>query len=577
MILAKVTAANSNLNSWTMVYLLVGGYIAAVVALFAAGRGRPSERISNSLERLTKMPAWAAAMMFTAIFGVFTAGQGFYADVAWHIALGRDKNLFTPPHTAIVIGLVFIGLSGVIGIATATMQGANVGFRVGRLRVPWSSLPLLALGGAAVSGFPLDDIWHSIYGIDVTMWSPTHMLMIVGASLTGLAAWLVLGEARVSPRDSGWARGAHVACAYFTLLGLAASQGEFTFGVPQFQQLYHPALVMIAGGFAFVVIRLVLGRWWGIGIALANLALFSSRMADGHGPVVTRSGGVYLASALAVELAAFALGTERRTRFALGAGIGVATIGFAGEYAWNLGARQPWNGALFPVVIPVVLLAAIGSAIVATSFSAAVQHKADRLLPPALVVAGGLAVVASLVIPFPRHGNGPTGAVQLQRVGNGNALVHVTLTPANAAKGAHWFQATTWQGGTLVLADMKPEGNGRYVSSKPLPVDGPGKTLVRLHTGYKMVAIPVHMPADPELNIPEIPAVDRTSHFVREGRYLMRESHGGAAWFAILITVLLTGVAILWAGVFSVVARRIAHEPDASTPAPQEREHALVA
>lgn len=405
------------------------------------------------------------------------------------------------------------------------------------------------------------------------------MLMIVGASLTGIAAWLVLGEAGVSPRQSGWARGSHVACAFFTLLGLAASQGEFTFGVPQFQQLYHPVLVMIAGGFAFVAIRLILGRWWGLGVAVANMGLFSSRLADGHGPVVTRSGGIYIASAVAVEFAAFILGTDRRLRFATFAGLGVATIGFAGEYAWNVGARQQWNSALFPLVIPLVLLAAVGSAVVATSFSAGVRREPERLLRGPVVLLGGLAVVASLIIPFQRDGNGPTGAVHLQRVGNGNAYVHVALTPADGANGAHWFQASTWQGGTLVLAKMKPEGGGNFVSSKPLPVDGPGKTLVRLHTGSKMVAVPVHMPADPELSIPEIPAVDRTAHFVREGRYLMRESHGGAAWYAILISVLLLCVTVVWSALFSFTTRRIARDagPHAATPSPEEHEHALVA
>ena len=31
---------------------------------------------------------------------------GFYWDVAWHIDFGRDtKNLFTPPHVMILVGL----------------------------------------------------------------------------------------------------------------------------------------------------------------------------------------------------------------------------------------------------------------------------------------------------------------------------------------------------------------------------------------------------------------------------------------------------------------------------------------
>ncbi|MBA3654675.1 MAG: hypothetical protein H0W70_10850, partial [Actinobacteria bacterium] len=372
---AKVSAQGSALNDWTLLVVLLAAYGAAVVALFAFGKGPLLERIPNALGRLTRIPGWAAAAMATALFGVFTAGEGFYSDVAWHIALGRDKALFTPPHTAIVIGLGFIAISGVLGILFATLQKADVGFRVRALRVPWSTLPLLALGGAAVCGFPLDELWHQKYGIDVTMWSPTHMLMILGASFVGLAAWLVLAEAGVSPTRSPWARGSHVVAAFLTLLGLAASQGEFTFGVPQFQQLYHPVLVMIAGAFAFVAIRLVLGRWWGLGIALANVALFSGGISEGGGPVVTRSGGIYLATAVAVELAAWVAGTDRRLRFALVAGAAVSTIGLAGEYAWNVGARQPWTGSLFPEIILLAALAAVGSAIVATAFASAVRRE----------------------------------------------------------------------------------------------------------------------------------------------------------------------------------------------------------
>ena len=39
------------------------------------------------------------------------------------------------------------------------------------------------LGFTALGGFPLDDLWHAHYGVDVTMWSPTHLLMILGALL----------------------------------------------------------------------------------------------------------------------------------------------------------------------------------------------------------------------------------------------------------------------------------------------------------------------------------------------------------------------------------------------------------
>ena len=40
----------------------------------------------------------------------------------------------------------------------------------------------------ALAGFPLDDIWHRLFGQDVTLWGPTHLMLIGGASLATLAA-----------------------------------------------------------------------------------------------------------------------------------------------------------------------------------------------------------------------------------------------------------------------------------------------------------------------------------------------------------------------------------------------------
>ena len=79
-------------------------------------------------------------------WALLTAGVGFYLDVAWHVGRGRDKELFTAPHTAIVIGLAGIALAAVIGIVTATLQRIDTGIRVANLRIPWSAIPVGLLG-----------------------------------------------------------------------------------------------------------------------------------------------------------------------------------------------------------------------------------------------------------------------------------------------------------------------------------------------------------------------------------------------------------------------------------------------
>ncbi|HUF32100.1 MAG TPA: hypothetical protein VMN58_02680 [Acidimicrobiales bacterium] len=578
-------ASGSALASWQPLTVLLVIFGLVVTALLIGGRApatstgildRTLLRIPDALERVAKIPGWAAATVGTGLFGLLVAGQGFYSDVAWHIALGRDDELFTAPHMSILIGLVLIASAAALGILFATLGRVDVGLRWGGLRIPWSTIPLGALGVAAVSGFPIDEVWHGAYGIDVTMWSPPHMVMILGASFTGLAAWLVLAEAGVPLRggSSRWHRGIHVVGAWLTLQGLSAAQGEFAFGVPQFQQLFLPILLCLAAGIGLTAIRLILGRGWAIGVAVGSLLLSYSGLlsfgaeSEGGGPVPTRDGGLYVAAALAVELAAWLVGTERRLRFALVSGLGVGTIGLAGEWAWNAdwalsdGGYQPWNTSLLPEAAIYGLVAALAGAVIGAALAGAVRRegRAGRVPTPALVLAG-LAALATIALPMPRPVGDVVADLRLTDAGDGEASIEVILTPADAADDARWFQAINWQGGELVIAEMERKGEGRYVSERPITVEGRGKTLLRLHRGSEMMAVPVRLPADPEIGEPEIPAVDRVAPFVSEQQYLLREQTDGVAWVSWAVHGLAALAAMAWVTAFVVAAKRIGDLP----------------
>ena len=567
-LLAAVDRTGEVLKSWTMLYVLLGAFTAVLIALVAFGRSgdtasrgaRIPLRIANALERLVHIPGWAAATIGLSLFGLLVAGQGFYSDVAWHVALGRDKNLFTAPHTGIVIGLGLILMSGVVGVFLASLQGFETTLRWRAVRVPWSTLPLLALGGAAVTGFPLDDLWHAHYGVDVTMWSPTHMLMILGAAFVGVAAWLVLADAGVRPHDSRWSMGIHVVAAWLTFQGLIAPLGEFSFGVPQFQQIFHPMILVIASAFAFTAIRLVLGRWWGLGIAAFNWVTATGLLNSGKdAPIHTRITGLYLTSALAVELVAWVLGTQRRMRFAVASGISVATIGLAGDFWWNAThAYQPWNHNLVRGALGFGLVVGIAAAILATGFARAAGHQDTAArLPGPLAAVAGLVILVCLALPMPRHTGEVTAAVHISKPVGGWSAVSVQLTPPDAAVHARFFQAGAWQGGGLELADMKQTSPGHYVSEGRVPVYGKWKTLLRLHRGNELMAIPLYLPADREIHKREIPAVDRTMQFQPEPKYLLRETHAGSNVFKNGIYALLSVVVVMWIAAFAVAVAKI--------------------
>jgi hypothetical protein len=565
------TLGGSALASWTPFWALVGIFAAIVVALFVVGRPserrwpmlHPLSRIPNGLTRITGIPGWAAVSVGTALYGLLVAGQGFYSDVAWHIALGRDEALMTAPHSGILLGLVMILGAAVLGTLVATFEQVE-GIRVGALRLPRSLLPLWALGLGAVSGFPLDEIWHAEYGIDVTMWSPTHMLMILGATFTGLAAWLVLAESGVRARDGGWARAAHVVCGWLTVQGLLAPQGEFTFGVPQFSLLFSPILASLAAGLGLVAFRLVHGRWWVVGLAGVNFVIqytgFLDFGAEDEGPVDTRFGTTFLVSAVVVELVARIWGTEDRARFALLSGLGIGTIGLAGEQVWNAGAWQPWTSALYPEVVAFAVVAAVGAAVLGVTFARAITGDHGRRPVPGLVVAlAAVACVAVVLIPMRR----PTGdvevAIELEAAGADTAFVTATLSPADAADDAYWFQASAWQGGGLELAEMEPTGEpGRFRSDQAMPVVGHWKTILRLHRGAEMMAAPIYLPADPEIDEEEIPAVDRTVPFSSEREFLLRETTDGNGWLSPVVHGFLVAVCALWAAAFVVAVRHLA-------------------
>jgi hypothetical protein len=552
-----------SLGDWSPLFAMLGVYGAVVIGLAIAGGRREGfaptyllPRIGGGLERITKLPGWVAASVLQASFGILVAGMGFYNDVAWHVRIGRDKSLFTAPHTSIVVGLFIIFSAAVVGALIANAERVEVGLRIKRWRIPYSMIALGLLGGSALSGFPLDDLWHRFYGIDVTMWSPTHLLMILGASLSPIASWLALAEGNVRPKDGGWARGLHVTVATCALLGLASTQGEFEFGVPQFQQLYHPVLIALAAGIALTAARLVLGRGWPllIGVIAAFFGTGGVFGEDSHS--FARTSALLVFSALAVEIAALLVGTKNRIRYAVACGLAIGTLGLAGEWWWNQGAFQRWTTALLPDGLILGLLAAVSAAIIGTAFATAISGERHGLRPPVIAV-GGLVMLFCLAWPLPRHGSDVRAEVSLQERANSTVVVTARVDPPNAADDARWFQAMAWQGGGFEAADMVEREPGVWVSEKPVPVGGSWKTLLRLHRGAEMGAIPIWMPADPEIDASEVPAVDKTATFDLETAHLLREQHGGPGWFAPTILALLGLIAIAWVSSFVLAATKV--------------------
>jgi hypothetical protein len=122
----------------------------------------------------------ATAILTLVAVALFLFGTAW--DVQWHVSVGRDR-LFTAPHVLMLAG---IGLAGLSNLAVLLIARSRVS----------SGVVLSGLGAFfAALAFILDDYWHALYGIDVAIWAPFHVMIITGVGAAGLGAVISLAAA----------------------------------------------------------------------------------------------------------------------------------------------------------------------------------------------------------------------------------------------------------------------------------------------------------------------------------------------------------------------------------------------
>ncbi len=89
--------------------------------------------------------------------------------------------------------------------------------------------------------------------------------------------------------------------------------------------------------------------------------------------------------------------------------------------------------------------------------------------------------------------------------------------------------------------------------------------MVSLQRGDEVMAVPVYLPADPEIGAPAVPALpERTERFVRNTTLLMREVRPGPAGAAVAAYSGLAALVSIWVALIVVAARRIPPPPPSS-------------
>src|SRR4051795_12393177 len=136
-------------------------------------------KLADLAERQTGLPGWAA--LPTAFIGgsLLIAVFGMYWDISIHIDEGRDPGpLANPAHYFILAGLFGVFFCGIISLALVKGKPSDQSIKLTRdWYMPLGAMMILICGTVPLLAFPMDDVWHRIFGQDVTLWGPTHLLL----------------------------------------------------------------------------------------------------------------------------------------------------------------------------------------------------------------------------------------------------------------------------------------------------------------------------------------------------------------------------------------------------------------
>jgi hypothetical protein len=563
-----------------MASIATAGLLLAIFGYRRGHKGGPAgtalRRAAGFSERVSGLPAWSALPVGLAGGSLLVALLGMYWDISLHIDQGRDPGpLANPAHYLILAGLYGVFAAGCLALALPEGDGPPTPAAIKITRdwyVPVGGVLTAACGGFALLGFPLDDMWHRLFGQDVTLWGPTHLMLFGGAGLTLIGQAILLAEGMRFRgitsdrlRDSAFIVALRrVGVTGGLLIGLSTFQGEFDFGVPQFRMVFHPMLIALAAGMALTAGRVWIGR----GGALATAVMFLVvRGAIGFivGDVFGESSPtlpLYLAEALCVEAAGLVLGRNRPIALGIVGGLLCGTVGLAAEWLWvDAAFPLPWTGGIAPEAFVVAPIAGLAGGVLGGLLGAGLRFQLPSQTTARTAVIGSFVAIAALTA----YGlsttkpAGQTATVSLRDAGGDSAHRHVVgtvrLSPRDTADDATWVTVTA-----------------------PAPVYGDWKTVLRVQKGRTIMGVPIYMPADAA--IPGAKLVPATAHFSRpfvtDHELLQRERKtdiSGWLWTAACLVVLALSIVFMTSLAWGVarVARTGGGTPSDPPPAAPAR------
>jgi hypothetical protein len=213
-------------------------------------------------------------------------GWGVGWDIRWHLVIGRD-SFWIAPHlmTYFAVSAIALISFGVLVVETwrarrglAPPDAVTVAGLAGTrgFHLTWWGIAIVILAA------PIDDLWHRLFGLDVTPWSPPHLLALAGFQVSNLGCLLIALEVYAAGR----ARRAALAGSGIVLLGT-------------FYILVDPStLVAFRRGSVFFFTHAVLGA-----LAFTFALVLVARLAESRGFPLALAAG-----ALVVQLSIILVG-----------------------------------------------------------------------------------------------------------------------------------------------------------------------------------------------------------------------------------------------------------------------------
>jgi len=548
----------------TLVFLVLTALFLMLITQHRKGRIEVLDRLGAFSQRVAGLPAWAALPLGVAAGSLIVAVLGMYWDISIHLDQGRDEGPFAnTAHYLIIVGLMGITAAGLLAMALPREKVTPTARTLPKSdwHVPLGGFLMFLCAAFALAAFPMDDMWHRVFGQDVTLWGPTHLVLFGAAALSTVGGLILLQEGKRSaevndfPAKPGLHRGLTIAMCGSFLIALSTFQGEFDYAVPQFRLDWHPILLMLAASIGLVTARIVAGRGGALGAALFFI-LIRGLLSLWVGPLTghtTLHFPLYLAEALVVEAVATRVARERPIRLGIYAGIGIGTLGLAAEWAWSyIWWELPWTKSMLPEAAIMAFMTAVAGGViggfVGRSLASPWVHPVTR--PRLLVPIAAAALIGVFIYATPiGTGDSVRATVELtdatpppKRTANAT----VRIDPAEAAEDARWLTLTAWQGGGSQVDRLKKIAPGLYKSNKPVPVYGDWKTTLRLHKGTAVQGAAIYFPADEAIPAPGVNApATFTRDFVLDKKLLQREQKPNVSKFlSVLAYLVVLGVAI---------------------------------